>query len=151
MECGVQSLMGSDDDIGFNWLETTKDICLINLPEPETLNAFFSFKYMLLGHICISFMMMQTYLLQFDCIRFLICFVILIKINDYLTPHFVFDVLHSGTSLPDFYMLLIGSSTCFYITQVTIWLQWEHIFYSNVTFEVGTIIMSHLLRFIFIF
>ena len=93
--------MGSDGDIGFNRLEQTKDIRLIDHPEPEALNAFISFKYMLLGHICISFMMMQTYLLQFDCIRFLVCFVILIKIDDYLTPHFVFDVLHSGTSLPD--------------------------------------------------
>ena len=65
MECGVQSLVGGDDDIGFNWPEQTKDIRLIDLPEPEALNAFISFKYMLLGHICISFMMMQAYLLQF--------------------------------------------------------------------------------------
>ena len=78
-----------------------------------------------------------------DCIG--LPFVILVKIDDYLMPHFVFDVLHSGASLPDFYMLLIGSSTCSYVTQVTIWLQSEHIFYSNMTYEVGTIIISQVL------
>ena len=65
MECGIQSVMGGNDDIGFNWLKQMKDIQLINLPEPEALNAFIFFKYMLLGHVYISFKMMQAYLLQF--------------------------------------------------------------------------------------
>ena len=80
-----------------------------------------------------------------DCKGFPFCSVILVKIDDYLMPHFVFDVLHSGASLLDFYMLLIGSSTCSYVTQVTIWLQSEHILYSNMTFEVGTIIVKQVL------
>ena len=138
MECGVWSLVGDDDDIGsflpvrqFSWASATF-LMLIGLARLVSYNNMVNLTF-----ADFHFGKMS------DCIGFPFCFVILVKIDDYLTPRFVFDVLHSGASLPDFYMLLIGSSTCFYITQVTIWLQWEHIFYSNVTFEVGTIIMSH--------
>ena len=80
-----------------------------------------------------------------NCIGFSFCFVILVKIDDYLMPHFVFDALLSGTGLPDFCILLIGSSPCCYVTQVTIRLQLEHVFYSNVTFKVVAIIFRQVL------
>ena len=80
-----------------------------------------------------------------DCIGFPFCFVILVKIDDYLMPCFVFDALDSSAGLPDFYILLIGSSPCCYVTQVTIRLQLEHVFYSNVTFKVVAIIFRQVL------